>query len=92
MQTQSTAVLTPLEGAYVSLVMEIASEEFTKQIADAPKYTSKLRDPIVIEFYQPDCETCNEIEDIWVDIARDTTDVIIANYNCMEDEVSKMTC
>ena len=51
-----------------------------------------LSDAIVIEFYQPDCESCEVIEDVWAGIARDTTDVIIANYNCMEDEVSKMTC
>ena len=92
MQTQSTTVLTPLAEAYVSPVMEIKSEEFTSQIADAPKYVSKLSDPIVIEFFQPECETCEAIEDVWAEIALDTTDVIIANYNCMADEASKMTC
>jgi len=53
---------------------------------------SVWKTPIVAEFFQPTCPKCQEIADTWEQIAVTTEDVIIASYNCLADETSKLFC
>ena len=69
----------------VSAVLEIKSHEFPERIADYPDFVSKWEQPLVVEFKAPNCPKCKEVAPIWEQIAKDTTDVVIASYDCLFD-------
>ena len=76
--------------AQVSAVMEIKSSEFPNRIADPPLYISVWNQPIVVEFFQDNCQTCADL--VWQEIGEVTHDVVIASYDCTENWTAGQIC
>ena len=70
--------------------MEIKASEFPNKIADPPLYMSVWNQPLVVEFFQDECQTCADL--VWQEVAEVTHDVIIASYDCTENWTSGQIC
>ena len=70
--------------------MEIKSSEFPNRIADPPLYISVWNQPIVVEFFQDNCQTCADL--VWQEIGEVTHDVVIASYDCTENWTAGQIC